>query len=521
MLTLGLIFLITLGLSGLAIENLTVMNVGFASILIGLSVDYGVLVYQSTLRNPGDAKKVRNESQRGILCAAATTAAAFAALIVSALPGLSELGVLVAIGIAVGAGVMLTLFVSVMEWVSGRWLKAGAPIHLPQPKIFSPPVSSKIGWGVLGLLIVALGAVVTKGLPPMDASPNTMRPRVSEAYDALDAFQVKMLGHEEMGHVLVRNSDAGVIREELQALETELTKRQEAGEIEAFMMPVAFVPNNDYQQANLNGAANTLDDSIERLRKELDEAGFTESAAGLLNGVQQYWNEWKTDGEQELVLPETRSAKWMIDRMIKVSPEGEVLAAGSVAAAPGTNLRNLQKEDVLLADWQQAMLALKSEIPRDTLQVFGVLAVFVLVMLVYTFRRLQDVIWVIVSISLSLISLLGVMALLGWTWNFFNMAAILLTLGAGLDYSIHMLLGLRRHGDVARVQYDTGQALLVCGLSTVAGFGSLGMASNLGLATLGRVCALGPVSQRTRRHLPPSSTVDPVSASRRGRVTTC
>ena len=83
------------------------------------------------------------------------------------------------------------------------------------------------------------------------------------------------------------------------------------------------------------------------------------------------------------------------------------------------------------------------------------------------------------------------MAWLGIGWNFVNLGALLLALGAGLDYSIHMLYAFREHpDDPARACNTTGTALLVCALSTVVGFGSLAFASNLGLASLGLVCAL-------------------------------
>jgi len=45
---LTLVILLTFGLSGLFIPELNVMNIGFASILIGLT-DYGILVYQQSL----------------------------------------------------------------------------------------------------------------------------------------------------------------------------------------------------------------------------------------------------------------------------------------------------------------------------------------------------------------------------------------------------------------------------------------------------------------------------------------
>ena len=73
-----------------------------------------------------------------------------------------------------------------------------------------------------------------------------------------------------------------------------------------------------------------------------------------------------------------------------------------------------------------------------------------------------------------------------------NITALPLLLGVGVDYSIHIQLALKRYGgDMRKVKRSVGNAILLCGASTAAAFGSLGFASNPGLASLGRVAALG------------------------------
>ncbi|HEV8422713.1 MAG TPA: MMPL family transporter, partial [Chthoniobacterales bacterium] len=95
---------------------------------------------------------------------------------------------------------------------------------------------------------------------------------------------------------------------------------------------------------------------------------------------------------------------------------------------------------------------------------------------------------------LVLATLAGVMALLGMTWNFFNLAAILLLLGTGTDYSILLLLELRRNGgDAVAARVILGQVIVLCAASAAAGFGSITWANNRGLASLGQTCALGLV----------------------------
>jgi hypothetical protein len=50
---------------------------------------------------------------------------------------------------------------------------------------------------------------------------------------------------------------------------------------------------------------------------------------------------------------------------------------------------------------------------------------------------------------------------------------------------------LRHHGSLFQARRAVGRALLLCGGTAIAGFGSLGLSSNAGMASLGRVCAVG------------------------------
>jgi lauroyl/myristoyl acyltransferase len=88
--------------------------------------------------------------------------------------------------------------------------------------------------------------------------------------------------------------------------------------------------------------------------------------------------------------------------------------------------------------------------------------------------------------------LLTVMRLAGWSWNLLNLMAVPLVLGTGVDYSIFMQLALRRHhGDLRMAYRSVGRALLLCGGTACAGFGSLAFSTNAGMGSLGQVCAVG------------------------------
>src|SRR6185436_6129667 len=111
------------------------------------------------------------------------------------------------------------------------------------------------------------------------------------------------------------------------------------------------------------------------------------------------------------------------------------------------------------------------------------------------FRRWEEIVLSLGILLLSGLCLLAVMRLLGWSWNLLNLMALPLILGTGVDYSIFMQLALRRHhGDLRVAHSSVGRALLLCGGTAVAGFGSLGLSGNAGMASLGRACAAGIAS---------------------------
>src|SRR5207302_1139864 len=120
------------------------------------------------------------------------------------------------------------------------------------------------------------------------------------------------------------------------------------------------------------------------------------------------------------------------------------------------------------------------------------MAGLVLLSLWLAFHRFTEVVLSLSILFISGVCLLAVMRLAGWSWNLLNLMALPLILGTGVDYSIFMQLALRRYqGDLSMAYRSVGRALLLCGATAIAGFGSLAWSSNAGMASLGLICAIG------------------------------
>ena len=121
----------------------------------------------------------------------------------------------------------------------------------------------------------------------------------------------------------------------------------------------------------------------------------------------------------------------------------------------------------------------------------GILGILLL-LLALAFRDWKSLVLFVAATALVFVCLTGAMALLRLSWNVFNLAALLLLIGTGTDYSILLLLALRRNGgDVPAARRELFLVVCLCAGSASAGFGTISWANHAGLASLGQTCALG------------------------------
>ncbi|HEY8901320.1 MAG TPA: MMPL family transporter [Chthoniobacterales bacterium] len=487
LLMLVIVFVVSMGIAGLFLHELTIIGVGFASIMIGLSVDYGYLVYQKSLHQQGTLRDLQWDSFRNILWTAGTTAAAFFALNLSSLPGLSQLGNLVGIGVIVGAVVMILIFARITQ----MWKKS-VPAPTFVERAFHTPAFLRAGAWVTGLVLVALAVtLVIKGPPPVDSSAGTLRPRHSGAYDAMDQLYAKLADDRDLLSLLVTGATEEEVFTRLEKADAQLQAARARGEIRSYHTALPLWPHLANQRANLP-VLGALAAEAPRLEQTLADAGFAPEAFGLTRAILDRWATWAK--QTPPIWPGNAASQWIMRRAASRTA-GESVALGIVRATPGDEdkvVREIQTEGVYLVSWGQLGAELQRVVPGEFLKLIGGLVGIVLVLLLIGFRSLRDVGLLVFSMALVFVALAGAMRVFDLSWNFFNMAALLLLLGTGIDYGILMLLALRRNGgDVPEAQRTIGLVVALCAAAAAAGFGTIGWANNRGLASLGVTCALG------------------------------
>jgi uncharacterized protein len=121
--------------------------------------------------------------------------------------------------------------------------------------------------------------------------------------------------------------------------------------------------------------------------------------------------------------------------------------------------------------------------------VYSLIAIAILVYI--HFRKLSCVVLALLPVGFGFLWLLGVMGLFDIPFNPANVMTLPLMVGIGVTNGIHILNRFAEEQHPSILARSTGKAVLVSGLTTIAGFGSLIIAEHQGIRSLGIIMAVG------------------------------
>ena len=494
---LALILAATLALGGLIFGAVNVISMGFAAILLGLAVDYAVVHYQEALAQPElSIPEIRRAIAPSIFWAAITTISAFLVLNFGGLPGLAQLGSLVGIGVAISACVMIFAFLPPLfpqrmkpqpnRVTAKTEIKPDAPLN---------PLRAKIIFAVTAILILFCAAILFSGLPKMDNTANAFRPRDSQADGTLEAIKKNLNQKREPLWLVVSGRDENEVARKLDAVLPKLNAAVSNQTLSGFTLPNALWPRPEFQAAN-RANAQKLDAEFDLFRAAALTNGFSESALGLTRGILETWQ--RASATTNVFWPTNPLGSWIFEKLAARDAQN-FFAVGFLYPSPTTTKisfaqldSQLPRDGVWLSGWELLGGTVLAAVQKNLWKLLLPMVGLILLSLWLAFRRFVEVFFSISVLLFSGLCLLAVMKISGWSWNLFNLMALPLILGTGVDYSIFMQLALRRHGGDLKIAHQSvGRALLLCGGTAIAGFGTLGLSSNAGLSSLGRVCAAG------------------------------
>lgn len=513
----------------------------------------------------------------GLLTGAFTTSGAFFALAISDLKAFRELGVITGAGLLAGLLLTLTLIpaLAAIPWTRRRLERSGRgrPPFGARAVSWVPGLVARAPalFVVVGTAIAAVMLLLAQDIPwsydYADLLPDGTESTVG-ARRLVDSTEYS----GEVGAVGVGSLDeARSVTAALERLDTVervesvvhfLPDDQEAKiEVLRRLGPllervVIEAPEEEIDLVAVRGAATELMDALEDARFEARRAEAAE--AELLDGPLAATRELLV-ALDEVPGPDAAARLARVQRAVLTARDRAVRAlAGHVGVVPLTAEAVLAHLPPALRDrfasaeryalyaypttsiyqgrnLERFVAELRSVAPgatgfavthlemnqavRDSFRDATLIAVFALFFLLLAdFRRIRYALMSMVPLAIAVAWGWGAISVLGISYNVGNIVALPLVLGIAVDSGVHILHRFRQEGgeDVAMVVRHTGRAVMLSGLTTIAGFAALTLASHKAMQSFGlflvlgisagllsAVCYLPAILQLARRRLMP------------------
>ncbi|MGA2786246.1 MAG: MMPL family transporter [Verrucomicrobiota bacterium] len=543
----------TLAFAALTIGHLNILTVTFVPMLIGLGIDYGVHLitrYEEELRHGKTEEAALTKAMvftgQGIFTGALTTAGAFLAMAFTNFKGIQEMGIICGGGLLVCFIPMMTLLPVMLlrgrqNVIDHRATEDAARARIENIWLQRPALVMGITAGLcVAALFEARKVHFDYNLIKLQ-NPNL--PSVVFAHKLVDLADKSLLYGAVIADSLTNAVELAEKIEQLPVvadieppfyadfLADQAPKLRLVGEIKQQVATLAFSPpdprpvdvhdlsrtlyglygylGNALDEVGTNEPALTrqlvaLREAIEDLRKTMlagDTLALEEHAQKLAQFQQALFSD--LIATFQFLQHQDDSAPLRIEDLPPAIHNEFVGVTGKLL------LQVYPKNDVWERDNQeQFVTALRTVDPDVTgtpVQLYEYETVMkdsfvqaawyslmaIAVMVFFHFRSVGAVVLALLPVAIGTLWLAGLMGRFGIPINLANIMTLPLVIGIGVTNGIHILNRFAEERTPGILSRSTGKAVLVSGLTAIAGFGSLMLSKHHGLYTLGCLMATG------------------------------
>jgi predicted exporter len=463
---------------------------GFGITMLGVSLDYPVLMIGH--RKSGEpAATTRARIGPAFILAVITATLGLTAMVFSGFPGLSQLGVFSAVGLATAAMATWWLLPRLVIAANLAPVAPGSPIWLAR-------IERLRRWRLLGLLPVAIAAVwlVARGGPNWEGNLENLSP-VPAASRALEAELQHDLGTPDVGQlVMVRGGDEQAVLRRQEALMSLLDQLRAEGLLSGAAFAAQLLPSAAAQEAR---RAALPDPDVLAARVAEARAGlpFRPTAFdAFIDGV-------RASRAMAPLLPAdladtpfaarlasllfARDGVWEGPMALQGVHDPVRLAAALRNAGVGT--AEAGAGNALYVDMRSELGRVLSGYTARAWRWLAWSGLLVLAALAIGLRSAARVLHVLGSVGAAMLVTVAVLTLLGARLSLIHLVALQLVAGVGLDYALFF----------ARRQLDTEErartlrTLVTCNAMTLLTFGLLAACQTPLLRDIGMTVALGAI----------------------------
>ena len=490
--------------AALVYGRVNAVSLTFGTVLLSIGIDFPIQIYnrlreELRTREPKDALERTISSLAGpSLVATLGPALVFFACALSDYKGLAELGVLAGIGLCLNLVAMLTVFPSLLAVLPARlWAR-------PSPPERKHGVMQSLGAFVarrpravlLAALALGLGAVPLALRVKFDQRLITIHPASMPPVRTEAELSRRFGERERMLVALVEDRDHERALERADAWTIEAERLRRLGLLRGYQSAASLFPSLATQAARQAKLQTYDPPTVAReLAAALEEIGADVSA------FEPFLAQLRTPAAP-IQLDEGRrnDLAFILGNHIYDDPDGSRRVATFLytSADHGDEAREALRAFArgpaggVVTGSPVLETVLRTIVVHDTIKLTIVSALGVALLLWVYYRRWRPWVAVMTPLLLAWVLFGAALAVLGLPLNLFNLLAVPLVIGYGIDDHIFLVhrYELEPERGAVGALVSTGRAIVLTSISTIAGFAGLGIARFDGLKLFGITGAL-------------------------------
>lgn len=442
------------------------MTFGFGPVLAGMAIDFGLHLYYVFDGSTPSKPALLTKTVQPILISGGTTIAAFSLLLLSPVPGLRQLSLFIVIGLI--TALLLTLFV--LPHLLDNKVKTTQFIFLPPSKKSTVAVVA----GLI-LLVAVFGAskvTVQKHIRDLGIKPATLL--------AIEKETQEIWGNKA-GHALLFTSGTSIdeaISNTASGIALLPTDTQRAALGISSLMPPQKIQQTNIMRWNAFAADNQ--EILSALQKEAANQGYSAKAFSSFYSFMQSQPQMVTLSTlqalglnsmlESFVVPHENTSRKMT--VISYLPD---TAEVNNAFTPKLE----KKHDLRLVSQSRLGQEMAETLASTFFQYIGYTLCIIIVVIALVHRSVRQCCSTLLPACAGLLVMVGTFGLFNRPLSIFSMAGTLLVLGHGVDYGVYATHAINNENKAVP------QAILVSGLTSLAGFGALLFADHPALYDMG------------------------------------
>jgi predicted RND superfamily exporter protein len=494
--------LLALGTAGLFLSSIHIISFAFMALIIGLGTDYSIHLYDRfhTERVAGATTDQAVslavvDTGQGLFTAATTTALPFLALGWAEVRALSELGILVGLGVIFSLYTSLFLLPILLRKIDspdrlyrplpslglGRiWRVAG---QWPRPLLW--------GSGLLVLLFLLLSLQTS-----FDGELKNLQPQHSEAFHAQELVEQHLnLAPKSLLVALDGATQAAVMQQNL-AVEALVAHLATEGTLQAWSS-LGQIMNRRADQQQLVTQLQGAHVKADELEKSLKNKGFSSESFQLYLSKLRAGSLTSVLDESVIIAQLAASPlRGVVDRHLVHDRSGWhaltylYFKAGQLDQAGFVQELKKTVPAARVTGTDLVSQELLAAVRRSAVNGIAFGGILTLLLLLSHFKSVTGIFSSLGPVLFGAVAMLGTMALVGMKLNFMNIMVLVTIIGMGSDYGLHLQHRCAEGSPDQQEQnfIQAARSVLLSALTTVAGFGSLaftdyGAMSSIGWAT--------------------------------------